>query len=342
MVDQLRVGYGLTTKRGCELLVLRRSVYYYRSRARDKRPLAMRIKELAMSRIRYGYLRITVLLRREGWIVNKKAVHRLYCLMGLQVRSKKRKKLLSQKRPVIEGAPQRANQAWSIDFVTDRLEDGRYVRILTQLDQWNRQSWCVIAGFTFSGHRVAQELDRVGRELGYPETICCDNGPEFCSRAFDGWAHKHGIRMAYIRPGKPAENGYIESFNGKLRDECLNTNLFCSVEDAQEKLDCWRQDYNENRPHSGLGGLAPAQYGKSRSNGGQRAERETGVISGALKNSSEFFTTGLARAERLLEPLSPAPVDSARITPTLSVAHRKQAFTVPEQQEKNVPRYAES
>jgi putative transposase len=201
------------------------------------------------------------------------------------------------------------------------LEDGRYIRILTQVDQWNRQSRCVVAALNFSGHRVAQELDRVARQERYPETICCDNGPEFCSRAFDQWAHQHEIKIQYIRPGKPVENSYIESFNGKLRDECLNVNLFWTTQDAQEKLDRWRHDYNEKRPHSSLGGLAPAQYEKSQSNGGQRPGRESGVISGALKNSEEFFTTGPARAERLPGPLSPAPVDRARITPTLSVAH---------------------
>jgi putative transposase len=258
-VEQIRIGYGLSVQRSCSLLVLRRSVYYYRSRAPDRRGLSMCIRELAATRIRFGYLRITILLRRQGWKVGKKLVYRLYREMGLQVRTKRRKKMASQKREPV-GAACRANQNWSIDFVTERLEDGRYFRILTQVDQYSRQSRCVVARLSFSGLGVSEELDRIAKESGYPESISCDNGPEFCSRAFDRWAHLHGIKIHYIRPGKPVENGYIESFNARLRDECLNVSLFWSIEDAQEKLEVWRNDYNEKRPHSSLGGLAPAQF----------------------------------------------------------------------------------
>jgi putative transposase len=269
LVRQISVGYELGFSRACGLLLLQRSVFYYRSRAPDRRALAMRIKELASARIRFGYLRITILLQREGWLVGKKLVHRLYRDMGLQVRTKRRKKLASQKREAL-GEAERANQNWSIDFMTERLEDGRSFRILTQVDHYDRQSRCVVAALSFSGERLGQELDQAAQRLGYPESISCDNGPEFCSRAFDRWAHLHRIKLHYIRPGKPAENGYIESFNARLRDECLNVNLFWSIQDAIEKLDSWRRDYNEKRPHSSLGGLAPAQFCSLKRTTGQR------------------------------------------------------------------------
>jgi putative transposase len=252
----------------------------------------MRIRELATARIRFGYLRITILLQREGWIVGKKLVHRLYREMGLQVRTKRRKKLASQKREALEEA-ERGNQNWSIDFMTERLEDGRPFRILTQVDHYDRQSRCVVAALSFSGERLAQELDRVARKLGYPESISCDNGPEFCSRAFDRWAHLHRVRLHYIRPGKPAENGYIESFNARLRDECLNVNLFWSIQDATEKLEVWRRDYNEKRPHSSLGGLAPAQFG------GFKRTADQSMVSPASRKptacSPYLVSTGLDR-----------------------------------------------
>jgi putative transposase len=219
----------------------------------------MRIKELAMTRIRFGYLRLTVLLKREGWPVGKKLVYRLYRELKLQVRSKRRKKLASQQRGWLEPA-QQANQRWSMDFVTDRLEDGRRFRVLTIIDQYHRYSPALVPALSFSGVRVVEALDRIARPSGYPQSITCDNGPEFCSWAFDQWAHLHGVRIDYIRPGKPVENGFIESFNGRLRDECLNLELFWSIEDAKIKLDAWRADYNTARPHSGLGNLAPAAF----------------------------------------------------------------------------------
>ena len=240
-------------------MMLERSSFYYRSHPRDHRALSQRIKELAMTRIRFGYLRLTVLLKREGWPVSKNLVYRLYRELQLQVRTKRRKKLASQQRGPLEVA-QQANQRWSMDFVTDRLEDGRRFRTLTIIDQYHRYSPVLVPALSFSGTRVVEELDRIARTRGYPQSITCDNGPEFCSRAFDQWAHLHRIRIDFIRPGKPVENGFIESFNARLRDECLNLELFWSIEDAKIKLDAWRADYNTTRPHSGLGNLAPAAF----------------------------------------------------------------------------------
>jgi putative transposase len=219
----------------------------------------MRIKELAMSRIRFGYQRILVLLQREGWLVGKKLVYRLYREQGLQVKTKRRKKLACQNRGRLEPAKV-SNERWSMDFVTDRLEDGRYFRVLTIVDQYDRNSPGLLAAPSFSGAKLRDYLDEIAKQRAYPRSITCDNGSEFCSRVFDSWAHLHNIRIDYIRPGKPVENGYIESFNARLRDECLHVSLFSSITDAKEKLEIWRQDYNQNRPHSSLGNLAPATF----------------------------------------------------------------------------------
>jgi len=259
LVVQINAWYEVGLQRACGLMVLERSSFYYRSHPRDHRALSMRIKELAMTRIRFGYLRLTVLLKREGWPVGKKLVYRLYRELKLQVRTKRRKKLASQPRGPLEVARQ-ANQRWSMDFITDRLEDGRRFRTLTIIDQYHRHSPALVPALSFSGARVVEELDRIANISGYPQSITCDNGPEFCSRAFDQWAHLHRIRIDFIRPGKPVENGFIESFNARLRDECLNLELFWSIEDAKIKLDAWRADYNTTRPHSGLGNLAPAAF----------------------------------------------------------------------------------
>ena len=256
---QIHGWYEIGVQRACGLLLLQRSVFYYRSQAQDRSALKMRIKELAMTRVRFGYRRITVLLRREGWPVGKKRVYRLDRELALQVRTKRRKKLASQKRGKVEPA-QRRNERWSMDFVTDRLEDGRAFRVLTIVDQCDRQSPGLEPALSFGGAKITEALDRIGQREGYPETITCDNGPEFCSRAFDQWAHLHGIRIDYIRPGKPTENGFIESFNARLRDECLNGSLFWSVADAKETLEGWRRDYNTCRPHSGLQNLTPAAF----------------------------------------------------------------------------------
>jgi|ERR1700730_11456832 putative transposase len=240
-------------------MLLQRSVFYYRSQSRDRSALAMRIKELAMKRIRFGYLRILVLLKREGWEAGKKLVYRLYREQGLQVRTKRRKKLASQQRGTAEVAKV-TNERWSMDFVTDRLEDGRYFRTLTIVDQYDRSSPGLVPALSFSGAKIIEALDEIAKSRGYPASITCDNGPEFCSRAFDGWAHLHQIRIDYIRPGRPTENGFIESFNARLRDECLNVSLFRSIADAKEKLETWREDYNYCRPHGSLANLAPAAF----------------------------------------------------------------------------------
>ena len=219
----------------------------------------MRLRDIALTRVRFGYRRLTVLLKREGWEVGRRRVYRLYRELGLEMRSKKRRKLASQQRGNVEKA-ERANQRWSMDFVTDRLENGRYFRTLTIVDQYTRECPALEPAHSLTAAKVAHVLDAIAVDRGYPESITVDNGTEFSSRIMDGWAYEHGVKLDFIRPGKPVDNGYIESFNGRLRDECLNTHLFWSIEDARDKLEKWRMDYNVHRPHSALANLPPAAF----------------------------------------------------------------------------------
>jgi len=224
----------------------------------------MRLRELATVRVRFGYRRLHVLLQREGWAVNHKRVYRIYGEENLMVRTKKRRKIASQARTP-QGQAQRPNEQWSMDFVHDRMEDGRALRVLTVVDNFSRECLALEADRALSGDRVAATLDRVARGRGYPKSIRVDNGTEFYSQAMDRWAYRHGVELAFIRPGRPSENGYIESFNGRLRDECLNVHLFFGLDDARQKLEAWRMDYNTTRPHRSLGQMTPTEYVATRS-----------------------------------------------------------------------------
>jgi len=252
--------------------MLRRSTWYRRSHARDQTPLRMRIRELALARPRFGYLRIHVLLRREGWAINHKRVHRLYLLEGLQVRMRvrRRKRLSLHRGPVPQ--PTTANQHWSMDFVHDQLLDGRRFRVLTVIDQWSRESLSVEPGFVLTGASVAAALDAVARRRPLPKAITVDHGTEFTSRALDAWAWQRGVQLDFIRPGKPVENGLCESFNGRLRDECLNVTEFTSLDHARATLTAWQDDYNHRRPHGSLGHLTPSEFAQR----GQQSEQRSG------------------------------------------------------------------
>jgi putative transposase len=271
--------FEVSSRHACQLLGLQRSTFWYRSRAKNRTALKMRLRDLAMSRIRFGYLRLLVMLRREGWEVGKKLVYRLYRELGLQMRTRKRRKLASARRASVERAT-RPNERWSMDFITERMEDGRYFRTLTVVDQFTRECPVLEPAVSLSGRHVAC-LDRVAVQRGYPQSITVDNGPEFSSKAMDAWAYENGVRLDFIRPGKPVENGFIESFNGRLRDECLNTHLFWNIEDARKKLEQWRWDYNHQRPHSALANLPPAAFaastvrGKSEDKLNQNSEART-------------------------------------------------------------------
>ena len=236
-----------------------RSMLYYRHHVKDDSFLRMRMRELAQTRPRFGYRRIHVLLKREGWKVNHKKIRRIYAEEQLHLRTKKRKKRASHLRIVLP-PPTNPNERWSMDFVADNLLDGRRIRILTVVDQLSRECPLLEPDFSLSGTKVANALDRVSKEIGYPQSITVDNGSEFYSKAMDLWAHQNNVKLDFIRPGKPTENGFIESFNGKLRDEFLNLNLFASLADARIKLEAWRKDYNEHRPHSSIGNLTPNEF----------------------------------------------------------------------------------
>jgi putative transposase len=226
--------------------------------------LRLRIRELAHARPRFGYLRIWVLLRREGWLVNRKRVRRLYRLEGLRLRMRvRRRKHIALHRgpaPIATGPTER----WSMDFVHDAFADGRPFRVLTVVDQWSRQSPLLEVATAMSGRTVAAALDRVLGDGVRPRSITVDHGTEFTSRALEDWAYRRGVQLDFIRPGKPVENCFIESFNGRLRDECLNVHQFLSLDDARRKIEVWRHDYNHARPHSSLGDLTPTEFATHR------------------------------------------------------------------------------
>ena len=256
--------YEIKVSRACRLMGVSRSGFYKKSRAKDRTALRLRLRELALSRVRYGFLRLTVLLRREGWPVGKKLVYKIYTQMGLTLHSNRGRKLARRGRISKPPSAESPNQRWCMDFVTERFENGRYFRILTLMDQYTRECLTLEPGISMSGTKVAHCLNDVVFIRGAPESVTMDNGTEFQSRAMDAWAYENSVRLDFIRPGKPVDNGLIESFNGRLRDECLNTHLFWSMDDAREKLELWRLDYNSHRPHSALGGLTPDEYAASR------------------------------------------------------------------------------
>jgi putative transposase len=221
--------------------------------------LIERIKAIAATRVRYGYRRIQVLLRREGWAVNTKRVYRLYREMGLQLRNKTPKRRVKAKLRENRQSATRANETWAMDFVHDQLATGRKLRVLTIVDTFSRYSPAIEPRFSFRGADVVKILEEVGRQLGFPKAIRVDQGTEFVSRDLDLWAYQRDVTLDFSRPGKPTDNAFIESFNGKFRAECLNAHWFMSLDDAQRKCEDWRRDYNEERPHSAIGNKVPIE-----------------------------------------------------------------------------------
>ncbi len=249
----------LSQRRAARLIPVDRMTLRYEHHRGPQDALRVRLRELAGSRVRYGYRRLTVLLKREGWEVNAKRIYRIYTEEGLIVRTQKRKER-AQRQRVPLGQAVRPNHKWSMDFVLQRLPDGRWIRVLTVVDQFTRECLTLFADTALSGEKVATALDKVVALRGTPQSITVDNGTEFASKAMDLWAYKNGVHLDFIRPGKPVENGYIESFNGKLRDECLNVEVFFTLADARHKLALWRRDYNHHRPHSALADRTPNEF----------------------------------------------------------------------------------
>ena len=247
-------------RRACRLVGLSRDSYRHAPQADEAtQRLAGKIIEIAHARRRFGYRRVHDLLRPEFPSVNHKRVYRLYSAAGLAVRKRKK-----AKRPIHERTPlqpaRSLNQVWSMDFVSDSLANGRRLKCLTVADDFSHECVDLAVDYGISGEYVTRLLDRAARFRGYPEAVRTDNGPEFTSRAFMAWAEQHGVRHWLIEPGRPMQNGYIESLNGKFRDECLNEHWFQTLAQAREAISAWRRDYNEVRPHSSIGRMAPARF----------------------------------------------------------------------------------
>ena len=261
-MSYVEVEYEISERHACRLLGLGRSTHRYRAR-RAERDLVLRarLKELAARRMRFGYRRLTAMLVREGISANHKRVYRLYREEGLVMRIRQRRRI-RWTGAVSGSVAARANQRWSIDFVSDCVSTGRVIRMLTVVDDCTRECPAIEVDTSLGGLRVRRVLDRIASERGLPEAIVLDNGPEFRGRALAAWSEERKVRLEFIQPGKPAQNAYAESFNGRLRDECLNANWFTSLSDARRKIEDWRQDYNQQRPHSSLNYLPPAEFAR--------------------------------------------------------------------------------
>jgi len=256
----MREAHGLSERRACELVGIKRSGCRYSARQVELHGLRGRLRALAQERRRFGYRRLTVLLRREGWPVNHKRVLRLYGQEGLAVRRRKRKRIGALERRQPFATPIRPNERWSMDFVSDALTDGRKFRSLNIVDDYNRECLATEVDTSLPGARVIRVLERLGELRGLPEGLVTDNGPEFAGQALDAWAYRRGVRLHFIDPGKPVQNAFIESFNGKMRDECLNEHWFATLVEARQTIEAWRRDYNEVRPHSSLGNRTPLEF----------------------------------------------------------------------------------
>lgn len=250
--------YGLSARRCCRLFGLARSTWQYASRRGSDAGLRARLRELAATLPRYGYKRLCRRLRRQGVRVNHKKIYRLYREEGLLVRKRARKRLVRRaERPP---APTRPNEEWSMDFTADQLADGRRFRTFNVVDDFTRECLAIHVERSIPGALVVRVLDRLVRERGRPRAIICDNGPEFIGRALEIWSEQNKVGLGFIEPGKPVQNCYVESFNGRFRDECLNEHWFTSMEDARSIIENWRVDYNDVREHSSLGGKTPTEY----------------------------------------------------------------------------------
>ncbi|MBY3239121.1 IS3 family transposase [Rhizobium laguerreae] len=261
-VAHLMSHHEMSERRACKAIGFCRMTVRYETRRDDDHELRERMKALAHERRRFGYRRIHVLLRREGHLVNHKRLFRLYREEKLTVRKRGgRKRAIGTRAPML--VPMVANDRWSLDFVSDQFTDGRRLRILTVVDDCTRECLALASDTSLSGLRVARELDRIIEERGKPRMIVSDNGSEFTSNAILQWADRTKVGWHYIAPGKPIQNAFIESFNGRLRDEFLNETLFSSLAHARSALSNWRSDYNDQRPHSGLGWLTPAEFAQT-------------------------------------------------------------------------------
>ena len=269
-MDYMVSHYNLGTRRTCQLVKQTRSTHYYRSVKDPRTDLRVRMREIARTRVRYGYRRLHVLLRREGWRLGRNQAYRIYREEGLQLRSKlpRRRKMVATRRERVE--PRAINHVWALDFVHDQLVDGSKFRALTVVDLFSREALAIKVGKRLRGEHVVDVLNRLVAQRRAPKYVSVDNGSEFTGQLLDLWAYHHRATIDFNRPGKPTDNCYVETFNGSYRDECLNVHWFETVEEAQEISEAWRRDYNETRPHMTLKDATPEEF--ARQNGEKNAE----------------------------------------------------------------------
>jgi putative transposase len=256
-VDHLK-SHHVSERRACRLVSFSRSAAWRPYKGRNDSDLRARLKELAERYPKYGYPTLHDMLVLEERVINRKRTYRIYREEGLQVRTKKRKKIVRARVPML--VPNGVNERWSMDFVSDQLANGRRLRVLNVVDDYSRECVLQIVDFSISGHRLAREFDRLTRTL--PTTIVCDNGPEFTSNAMFFWARRTGVKLHFIQPGKPTQNAFVESFNGKFRDYCLDLHWFANLEDARTTIENWRHHYNHVPPHRSLGKRPPAMFAR--------------------------------------------------------------------------------
>jgi putative transposase len=256
------MSYQISERRACRVTRVHRATIRYQARKDPQTELRMRIREIAQARVRYGYRKILVLLNREGWKVGKTLVQRLYQEEGLVLKQRpKRRRRAAERRPERVRTTE-VNQAWSVDFVADQLRDGRRFRALTIVDVFTRESLAIQVGQSLKGTDVVEVLNRLRIAGRWPKILFCDNGAEFTSQIMDLWAYQNGVKIDFSRPGKPTDNAFVESFNGTLRAECLDTHWFETLAEAQESIEAWRKEYNETRPHRALGERTPNEFAK--------------------------------------------------------------------------------
>ena len=260
LVAYLRQQYSMSLRRACRLVRLSRKAVNYQPKPRHDDALRDRMRELAEQYPRYGYLLLHAMLKAEGLVVNRKRTYRIYTELGLQVRTKRRKKLVRPRVPMV--APTRVNERWSLDFVQDQLANGRRIRVLNIVDDYSRTCVGQLVEPSISGRRVSRFLDEIGQTRQLPKTLVMDNGTEFTSKAMFFWSKRTRVKLQFIQPGKPTQNAFIESFNARFRDGCLNQHWFDDLNHARQIIRAWREHYNHERPHSSLNYLTPKMFEK--------------------------------------------------------------------------------
>ena len=260
----MEISYQVSERRACKALAFPRSTVRYLSVAEPQEHLRMRLRDLAAGRVGYGYRRLHVLLQREGWNVNHKRVYRLYREEDLGMRKRPPRRRVACIKRDLRPVASKKNECWSMDFVSDQLYDGRRIRVFTLVANHPRERMALHVDQRVRGQDVVRVLEGVVDEHGLPKAIRVDNGPEFISKDLDLWAYWNKVKLDFSRPGKPTDNAFIESFNARFRLECLNEHWFLTLEDARQKIETWRRDYNENRPHSSLGNVPPVEFARRR------------------------------------------------------------------------------